>query len=531
MIFSSNPTRPVGVVFFRLWKIFFPLKYFENCKRFLIFETFQLSREKKSTAAQMNDMVEAIGIPPPEPSFSSPSSSRKRGSGGCYCRIRSCCSRRIFSQNNANIERSAVPSRFMYYRCGSWLNFSDDDLQTVRTGFLERKPIIEAVIDGAKYIIDFKRMQQINYSTGNWRSVAWIDEDGKCFFPNVFFCNEDLCKSEYENERDDDINCDCKKKNNRTPEIDIVSKIDRTSSERKQVDGSESSSDKAVGVNVIRTVEWPNAKRLKETEREYMVVYNHFFDGIRRVDNGASVTSIYHCNWETHLDKARLVIFQKQIEITKAERGTSNVTYAWYGASAKVVGSVLAYGFGLPNKVTPIDVYGNGVYLSPVELPHLSAILADADENGVRHLILCRVILGNIEKVEAGSQQYLSSSVNFDTGSDDPSNPRWYVVWSHNANMYILPESVVSFTTLGNTHGPVRPIFSIQKLLRKLRGSLPPAKFEEIVTSYCSYRAGAGTKGDFTKKLRLVVGDDEFLKSAVMEIGSNSFQSIQHLNY
>lgn len=47
----------------------------------------------------------------------------------------------------------------------------------------------------------------------------------------------------------------------------------------------------------------------------------------------------------------------------------------------------------------------------------------------------------------------------------------------------------------------------------------------------CLPQAGAGTKGDFTKKLRLVVGDDEFLKSAVMEIGSNSFQSIQHLNY
>ncbi|KAH1064892.1 hypothetical protein J1N35_029879 [Gossypium stocksii] len=166
MIFSSNPTRPVGLVFFRLWKIFFLLKSFVNCKRFLIFETFQLSRKKKSTAAKMNDMVEAVGVPPPPPSFSSPTSPRKRGSGGCYCRIRSCL-RRIFSQNNANFERSAVSSRFMYYRCASWLNFSDDDLQTVRTGFLERKPIIEAVIDGAKYIIDFKRMQQINYSTGN----------------------------------------------------------------------------------------------------------------------------------------------------------------------------------------------------------------------------------------------------------------------------------------------------------------------------------------------------------------------------
>lgn len=71
----------------------------------------------------------------------------------------------------------------------------------------------------------------------------------------------------------------------------------------------------------------------------------------------------------------------------------------------------------------------------------------------MRHLILCRVILGNVEKVEAGSQQYLSSSVNVDTGSDDPRNPRWHVVWSNIANMYILPESVVSFKPFGNMQG------------------------------------------------------------------------------
>ncbi|XVE95104.1 hypothetical protein REPUB_Repub02eG0067900 [Reevesia pubescens] len=61
-----------------------------------------------------------------------------------------------------------------------------------------------------------------------------------------------------------------------------------------------------------------------------------------------------------------------------------------------------------------------------------SAKLADADDNGVSHFMLCRVILENVEKVEAGSQPYNPSSVDFDTGSDDPKNPSWYVVWSTN---------------------------------------------------------------------------------------------------
>ena len=70
---------------------------------------------------------------------------------------------------------------------------------------------------------------------------------------------------------------------------------------------------------------------------------------------------------------------------------------------------------------------------------------AEVDNNGEKHIILCRIILGNVEKVEAGSQQRGPSSENFDTGADDPKNPKWFVVWSTKMNTHILPEYVVSF--------------------------------------------------------------------------------------
>lgn len=52
-----------------------------------------------------------------------------------------------------------------------------------------------------------------------------------------------------------------------------------------------------------------------------------------------------------------------------------------------------------------------------------SAKIVEADENSEKHMKMCQVFLGNVEKVEVGSQQCYPSSVDFDSGSDDPKNP------------------------------------------------------------------------------------------------------------
>jgi len=76
----------------------------------------------------------------------------------------------------------------------------------------------------------------------------------------------------------------------------------------------------------------------------------------------------------------------------------------------------------------------------------LSAKFSEADDNGEKHIIPCRAILGNVEKVVTGSQHYYPSGIEFYTGADDPKNhPKCYVVWSSVMNRHIIPECVVSF--------------------------------------------------------------------------------------
>lgn len=74
-----------------------------------------------------------------------------------------------------------------------------------------------------------------------------------------------------------------------------------------------------------------------------------------------------------------------------------------------------------------------------------SASYCDDDEKGVRYIVFCHVILGNVEVVTPGCGLYHPSSVNFDNGVDDLHNPSQYIVWNMNMNSHIFPEYVVSF--------------------------------------------------------------------------------------
>ena len=70
---------------------------------------------------------------------------------------------------------------------------------------------------------------------------------------------------------------------------------------------------------------------------------------------------------------------------------------------------------------------------------------SDDNEGKIRHLVLCRVILGKSELVRRGSEQRCPSSDEFDSGVDDLSRPRKYIIWSTHMNTCVLPEYVISF--------------------------------------------------------------------------------------
>ncbi|OMO50880.1 hypothetical protein CCACVL1_30184 [Corchorus capsularis] len=477
----------------------------------------------KAAATTMANKV-STPPPPPPPVLSSPEIRQdKRNSSGVLVHTR------FFSGRRDSIfDRSAAPKLIMCRENGSWVHFPAEVVEKLRVGFLDRKTMVEVLIQGSKYIFHLNLMAQFEYSTGDFRPISWIDEKGMRFFPVSSRAKAEL--GDVNHDGDNVSSTDKRNENNFKPKIENVVNNDQTSLKKREL-GDEpevSSYNRALGANVVKRqrVEekgvaiWPNTRLARATEGLYLIVEDHFYSGIRKFDAQAAITSIHQLEREGNSFKVRQEVFQKQVEIIKAARGTSNMVYAWYGASANTIKSVMAHGFAFPSQLPATDVYGSGMYLSPVGLPHLSANLADVDENGLKHLILCRVVLGNVEKVQAGSHQYHPTNGNFDTGSDDPNNPKWYVVWSTIANMSILPECVVSYRP-GNMQGPRRPVpglsYSFEKLVSKIKSLLPPAKIQEIFILYSTFKAQKLGRDAFLKRLRAVAGD-QVLKSAILDI-------------
>lgn len=82
-----------------------------------------------------------------------------------------------------------------------------------------------------------------------------------------------------------------------------------------------------------------------------------------------------------------------------------------------------------------------------------SATYCDVDENGVRYVILCRVIMGNVEVVHPGSKQVHPSCESYDTGVDDLNDPRHYIVWGTKKNTHVYPQYAVSFKISSDAEG------------------------------------------------------------------------------
>ncbi|MCO5605247.1 hypothetical protein L7F22_059427 [Adiantum nelumboides] len=122
--------------------------------------------------------------------------------------------------------------------------------------------------------------------------------------------------------------------------------------------------------------------------------------------DGDYTTGISKNCHRTTSEHVRYQGFRQQEALTTGLRGDANIMYAWYGTSKQGVSSVVLHGFGQPK--TPKDgaMYGIGIYLYPEKYSNASAVYSDFDDNGEQHVVLCRIIMGNMEQAPRGSTQF-----------------------------------------------------------------------------------------------------------------------------
>ncbi|KAK7330489.1 hypothetical protein VNO77_24684 [Canavalia gladiata] len=239
------------------------------------------------------------------------------------------------------------------------------------------------------------------------------------------------------------------------------------------------------------------------------LIQSRFVRGLGSQGLKPEVVAVRRNGCSSVMARARIHSFQIfERAVAKLCGGNANVNYAWYGASGKEeIADIIQHGFG--------HAHCHGLRLSPEDSPLESVKSSVVDKDGLRHLLLCRVILGRTEVVPRGSNQCRSSSEGYDSGVDSISDPKEYVIWCNHINTHVLPEYVLSFrlpslkghVKIGEPLRPSSPWMPFPTLISVLSKILPPPDIAFIAKFHKDYREKRISRHELIQKVRLIAGD------------------------
>ncbi|KAM1397798.1 hypothetical protein ACFX2I_015336 [Malus domestica] len=275
-------------------------------------------------------------------------------------------------------------------------------------------------------------------------------------------------------------------------------------------------------------------------DRVHDLIKQRFVSSLGLLGTQVSVVAVHRNSYSSPVGQARLRSFQIYLKAVEEKcGGNPNVKYAWYAPYSKdEISKIICHGFGNFEQQQRNGVYGNGVYLAPDHSPMQCVEGLNVDEDGLRHLLLCRVILGRPEVVCPGSKQHHPSSEQFDSGIDNIFAPKKYIVWSTHMNTHILPEYVISFRAPSclkdflKIQEPIKkpssPWMPFPVLIGVLSKFLPPPTIALISKYYKEHRANVITRQQLIQKVRQIAGD-ELLVSIIKSFRAKQIKPLQRV--
>ncbi|KAK1433819.1 hypothetical protein QVD17_10736 [Tagetes erecta] len=272
-----------------------------------------------------------------------------------------------------------------------------------------------------------------------------------------------------------------------------------------------------------QSIESNGLVRLDASDKLYGIIGKKFVMKLSEIGINARVECIKRNLFNSNaIAQARISSFQIFVKaVEKKNGGDANIKYAWFGASKDEIDNIVLHGFSYDN-IRKNGFIDHGIVVSADHSPLESVESAIADEDGIKHIMLCRVLLGKTELVNRGSTQSHPSSDNFQSGVDDLVSPKKYIVWSSQMNTHILPEFVISFKTLMNVNNrpkqdgvhvekPVSPWIPIPDLIAALSKILPPKAIKEMTQFRKSYIERKISRRDMIRGIRQITGDKMLL--------------------
>ncbi|XP_039058628.1 probable inactive poly [ADP-ribose] polymerase SRO2 isoform X1 [Hibiscus syriacus] len=204
--------------------------------------------------------------------------------------------------------------------------------------------------------------------------------------------------------------------------------------------------------------------------------------------------------------------------------GDAQIRYAWYGASRDEICEIVTHGFSWRSKSAADS---HSISLSPAKHVIDCVLSSTVDESGLRHLLLCRVILGKQEPVTGdSSNQFHPISSEFDSGVDDISAPTKYINWNSRLNFSILPCYIVSFEapylkglTEVKTIRRKSSLVTFPTLISILSRFLDQSRMASLEKQYTYFKGKEITRPQMIQRVKEIAGN--MLLSAIFNMYTN----------
>ncbi|XP_044476734.1 probable inactive poly [ADP-ribose] polymerase SRO5 [Mangifera indica] len=257
---------------------------------------------------------------------------------------------------------------------------------------------------------------------------------------------------------------------------------------------------------------------LHEGDKAFDLINRKLISGLGALWTQAEFVGIQRNLFSGVIGQARIQSFQIFTKaLAKKIGGDANVKYAWYSSTKDEICKIIQHGFSSYGMPKNDRLYGCGIYLFPDVLPMECVKNSVVDKDGLLYMLLCRVLLGEVEIVHSGSGQSHPSSVEFDSGVDNLEAPKRYIVWSSNMNTHILPEYIIILKAPSYLKGigrspesmrkPTSPWMSFPILISALSKILPSPTIALVTKCHRDHRENKISRRELIQKVRQIVGD------------------------
>nr|GEW00948.1 probable inactive poly [ADP-ribose] polymerase SRO5 [Tanacetum cinerariifolium] len=231
--------------------------------------------------------------------------------------------------------------------------------------------------------------------------------------------------------------------------------------------------------------------KLGEDDKQHGIIVNKFVAKLGEIGVKADVECVYRNMFGMSLvSQAKVISFQKYAKAVGVKNGgEAKVKYSWFGGCSKQeIDRIVGFGFGYGD-VGNCEGFGNVIVLNADHSPFESVESAIVDDDGVKHILLCHVLLGKREVVNRFSTQCHPSFEEFDSGVDNAVTPK-----KPQVNRVRLEK-------------PVSSRIPIPDLIEKLSKMLPPKSIKEITQYHQSYIQRKITRLDMIRGIKGIAID------------------------